>query len=66
MKMEKLIKNKGMTSHEQNNTRGKETSSSGETSNKKMKHLSWSNHKLMRILGNKSPIQILKEKLAAA
>ena len=29
------------------------------------KHLIWSNNKTMRTLGRKSPIQILKEKLAA-
>ena len=28
------------------------------------KHLEWSNNKVMRTLGNKSPIQILNEKLA--
>ena len=41
-------------------------SSIEELNQKLLKHLSWSNHKLMRTLGNKSPIQILKEKLAAA
>jgi transposase InsO family protein len=35
--------------------------------NKKLrKHLRWSNHKTMRTLDRKSPIQLLKEKLAAA
>ena len=34
--------------------------------NEKLKeHLKWSNHKTMRTLGRKSPIQLLKEKLAA-
>ena len=34
--------------------------------NEKLKeHLLWSNNKTMRILGRKSPIQLLKEKLAA-
>ena len=33
--------------------------------NEKLKeHLKWSNHKTMRTLGRKSPIQLLKEKLA--
>lgn len=30
------------------------------------KHLAWSNRKVMRTLGNKSPIELLREKLAAA
>ena len=35
--------------------------------NKKLKrHLDWSNRKPMRTLGNKSPIELLREKLAAA
>ena len=31
---------------------------------KLMKHLQWSNNKPMRTLGSKSPLQVLKEKLA--
>lgn len=43
-----------------------ETFRSVEELNKKLeKHLVWSNNKTMRTLGNKSPIQILAEKLAA-
>ena len=43
-----------------------ETFRSVEELNKKLeKHLLWSNNKTMRTLGNKSPIQILAEKLAA-
>ncbi len=35
--------------------------------NKKLKkHLHWSNRKLMRTLGGKSPVELLREKLAAA
>lgn len=35
--------------------------------NEKLKeHLHWSNRKIMRTLGNKSPIELLREKLAAA
>ena len=30
------------------------------------KHLNWSNRKPMRTLGNKSPVELLREKLAAA
>lgn len=30
------------------------------------RHLYWSNHKIMRTLGNKSPIELLREKLSAA
>ena len=36
-----------------------------ELNEKLKKHLIWSNNKTMRTLGRKSPIQILKEKLAA-
>ena len=32
---------------------------------KLQKHLQWSNNKLMRTLGYKSPMQLLKEKLPA-
>ena len=43
-----------------------ETFRSVEELNKKLeKHLVWSNNKTIRTLGNKSPIQILAEKLAA-
>ena len=41
-------------------------SSIEEFNEKLKKHLSWSNNKLMRTLGSKSSIQLLKEKLAAA
>ena len=41
-------------------------SSIEELNEKLKKHLSWSNNKLMRTLGSKSSIQLLKEKLAAA
>ena len=34
--------------------------------NKLKKHLYWSNRKPMRTLGNKSPVELLREKLAAA
>ena len=34
--------------------------------NKLKKHLYWSNHKPMRTLGNKCPVELLREKLAAA
>lgn len=35
--------------------------------NRKLKaHLAWSNRKPMRTLGNKSPLELLREKLAAA
>lgn len=37
-----------------------------ELNEKLKKHLAWSNRKLMRTLGNKSPLDILREKLAAA
>lgn len=43
-----------------------ETFRSIEELNEKLKeHLKWSNNKTMRTLGRKSPIQLLKEKLAA-
>ena len=35
-----------------------------ELNRKLSKHLSWSNRKIMRTLGNKSPIELLREKLA--
>jgi transposase InsO family protein len=38
----------------------------GELNEKLCAHLRWSNHKTMRTLGRKSPIQLLKDKLAAA
>ena len=37
-----------------------------ELNEKLKKHLHWSNRKIMRTLGNKSPIELLREKLAAA
>lgn len=37
-----------------------------ELNEKLKKHLAWSNRKLMRTQGNKSPLDILREKLAAA
>lgn len=37
-----------------------------ELNEKLKKHLYWSNRKIMRTLGNKSPIELLREKLAAA
>lgn len=40
-------------------------SSIEELNNKLRKHLIWSNHKTMRTLGRKSPVQLLKEKLIA-
>ena len=36
-----------------------------ELNTKLAEHLRWSNNKTMRTLGNKSPLQVLKEKLAA-
>ena len=36
-----------------------------ELNNKLAQHLIWSNNKAMRTLGRKSPVQLLREKLAA-
>lgn len=41
-------------------------SSVDDLNRKLSKHLAWSNRKVMRTLGNKSPIELLREKLAAA
>ena len=41
-------------------------SSVSELNEKLKKHLSWSNRKPMRTLKNKSPLEILRERLAAA
>lgn len=40
--------------------------SADDLNRKLSKHLAWSNRKVMRTLGNKSPIELLREKLAAA
>lgn len=41
-------------------------SSVDDLNRKLSKHLAWNNRKVMRTLGNKSPIELLREKLAAA